>query len=326
MKNVLLLLLMMAVFVSVAQADLHRVRNDGTNWVQDVMNTNTYTALTAVNSATVFAAGASGVGLDKVGYGAGWETTDVSANVYHDISYSGVHVFAAGGTGVGLDRVAGDGAWVNDLSDNVYTSISATTNDIKVFAAGGAGVGLDVIDWVAGDPWWTAADLNSNIYNDISFCGVHVFAAGGTGVGLDRVAGDGGGWQNDVVDNVYTSIAAIGSSGIPLFGAGGAGVGLDKIDWLAGDPWWTAADMNAKVYLDIDTDGAGNAYGILAGGGMDRIYHDGTGWVTEQISSATYTALSVSDDGFVFGAQVPEPATMSLLALGGLALLRRKRS
>ncbi len=100
----------------------------------------------------------------------------------------------------------------------------------------------------------------------------------------------------------------------------------------------SAGDVGAGVSLAIDShdvphlaywDGSNNA--VMHG------WRDASGWNLEQVSAhARYPSIAVGADGSVhlafydtdYGSliyAVPEPAAISLLALGGLALIRRRR-
>ena len=94
-------------------------------------------------------------------------------------------------------------------------------------------------------------------------------------------------------------------------------------------------DSGANWLFDIDlTDASTSSIGLLSGSFKALDYgSDGTlyGWNGSQlldidmnsVSSTLLKSFSVSGDAFTV---IPEPATLSLLALGGLALLRRRKA
>jgi hypothetical protein len=78
----------------------------------------------------------------------------------------------------------------------------------------------------------------------------------------------------------------------------------------------------------IDTNGTTGAYIDLVGSGTIRALNSGafTGSAANSIiGNGGTTAVTTAVDGAYTVYSTPEPATMSLLAIGGLALLRRKR-
>jgi hypothetical protein len=118
-----------------------------------------------------------------------------------------------------------------------------------------------------------------------------------------------------------------------------------------GSPWMLlrGAPDNGNWIVTFPGPGAGDGENSIENGPSVSIVLDttGTDWVAKFYSGAdllrtyTYTGVDISDDiNYVgFGrftsaagnvdnfalTQVPEPATMTLLALGGIALIRRRR-
>ncbi len=93
-------------------------------------------------------------------------------------------------------------------------------------------------------------------------------------------------------------ISSDGSMGLTLHGSSDVSTtyAYGTRNWWDGDPHWSGGELENGSYLIaqlwIDTGDTGNA---------------------------------VNSDYDITGTSVPEPATMSLLAMGGLALLRRRR-
>ena len=71
-----------------------------------------------------------------------------------------------------------------------------------------------------------------------------------------------------------------------------------------------------------EVDGGAGLTGITNAGGKDMRNELMTGWLNDPTFMSQTTISSFEDIGYLV---VPEPATMSLLAMGGLALVRRRR-
>ena len=78
-----------------------------------------------------------------------------------------------------------------------------------------------------------------------------------------------------------------------LFVVSGASASVDRIHYAGG--WQDELGIASETYTALAADGvhANTFYGAKSGGGVDKIYHNGSAWVTEtDIVSGTYTALA----------------------------------
>jgi len=92
---------------------------------------------------------------------------------------------------------------------------------------------------------------------------------------------------------------------------------------------YQTAQINNTIYTAVTPIGGDTlgVFGALASGGIEKIYFDGTNVVTETVLGSGYFSRLCNDwtsPSLLMGIQIPEPATLILLTLGGLLL--RKRS
>ncbi|MBN1556388.1 MAG: PEP-CTERM sorting domain-containing protein, partial [Phycisphaerae bacterium] len=100
--------------------------------------------------------------------------------------------------------------------------------------------------------------------------------------------------------------------------------------WQLGD-LVNSGTLYTSVAFNSKNTNKNNFTASLADGGVEQMYYSG-GWQSDGVvlDDKVYVDLTYNVDAshndFYYGAVVPEPATMSLLVLGGLGVLpRRKR-
>lgn len=217
---------------------------------------------------------------------------------------------------------AGDGCLVQyDLTGVLAAGESIQSAVIKVYAARGTGLAP-----------WTQNVVGYDLAN-----------AWGEGVGNGGAVGDlGYPWGpasvGDAVFN-YSSVTATGTvpgygpvvatAGTPWNTAGGRGIGSDVNSSLIASGTMTGGGIATDMYLgEVDFSAAGVALlnTWAAGGGSNN----GLSLWTLDGSSTPPMPLATIEHAGARGAElvltiVPEPMTMALLAVGGLALIRRRR-
>lgn len=225
--------------------------------------------------------------------------------------------------------------------------------------------GTGVVNLTNGGEWTTTANVNGSTYIGLSSGSsgtVTVDGAGSTwttsGPGYTRVGSSGTGVVNLTNGGMWTSLVRT------YIGLDSAGSGTVNIDG-AGSTWTASGDTRVgndgtgvvkltngglmvaestlsiggnNSFIDMSSGGilmiggdATDLSGFLAligGSGIIR-YWDGSDWsniTNADASSYSVEAITSGDFAGYTMLTVPEPATMSLLALGGIALLRRRRN
>ena len=128
------------------------------------------------------------------------------------------------------------------------------------------------------------------------------------------------GWAG--TDSAHTDSDLIGVEyGVEIYGSG---FQSNAILWLYSGGVWNSGNTYSVTYLSNGCD----AVVPLADIGNDDGFLNFCGAVQTQLTSNTFTGINdyIPNKGQPVGSTIPEPASLVLLGLGGLAAMRRRRA
>jgi len=296
--------------------------------------------------------------LDRTYYsGPGWSTLNINANNYRGLAQEAtqggpnliVHGARADGSGVyQIISTNWGSTWTeNFISATNYKEL-ATMHGIanQFYAARADGTGLDRVYYSAGS--WATLPVIGNDYKalaaDPGQAGptLMVYGARADGTGVDRIRSNNWGstWYVDfplLTTTDYKELESVTGVGNRCFGARADGTGLERVYYSGG--WQTQSVVGGDYKgLAVDPGQAGPTfllYGARAdGSGVDRIRSNTWGtsgsWYLELplLTTNNYDELCTMTGvtNQFYGSQIPEPVTLVLLAVGGLAALRRRHA
>ena len=172
---------------------------------------------------------------------------------------------------------------------------------------------------------WTGFNGNQTAEN--TFVGLRVASVALATTGDFDGDGD---VDSDDIDDLCANLSGSGNPpSDPMYDLDGDGdADQDDMDMLIHDlVEITGGDGTGTEYGDFDLDGDIDTTDLTI---LATNYGVGTTWAEgnancDLVIDTTDLTIMATNFGFVASGAVPEPATMSLLALGGLAVLRRKR-
>ena len=292
-----------------------------------------------------------------------WSTTTLSVGRY-DVGAAAVSgkIYFGGGREGGTLYATVDvydtatGTWATSALSQARYKICAASAGTRVLFAGGNQYNtqgwsdqqntVDILDTGTG-LWTTAALSQARAGITAVSAGNKAFFAGGyTGMTsptdpmvassvVDIYNATDGSWTTVSLSQGRFLLGAAAVGGKVLF-AGGSydNVQVDTVDLydLATETWSTSALPNARGSI---TGASTDRYAFFAGGnGKVDVYDSATGgwFAAEDLGTARWVTAVSSGDTIVFAGgntadiyTVPEPATLGLLAVGAVAMMRRRR-
>jgi len=260
----------------------------------------------------------------------GWHTIHASDTAYNDVvcNRQSYDQFIAPRVGGGVDYVPWNSSQDTGVS-GTFTKVAknhTVTAPNCYFGLNSAGEVNEILH--SGGVWQTAPTTGTAGYTQIASnnCENQVFALNSSGVSL--VAYWQGAWGTFPVTNGTFSLLAGDDQEIDTAYAAGPN-GLTYIHPIVGG--FGTVQVSNKAYTAITPIGGSTIgfFGALASGGIEKVTFgvDGTNVVTETVLNSgqfSYLINDWSSPSLLMGIQIPEPASLILLSLGGLLL--RKRS